>query len=86
MFTILYKSVGGRESRRYFKKWQAAKEEMLKSIEIAVNELDWVVEKKWDEFNHEKGIYNFEYHLSTKQGEKAVYALIDGYFEDEPSA
>ena len=86
MFTILFKSVGGRESRRYFKKWNAAKAEMLNEVNKSVERFGCTIEKKWDEFNHAKGLYNFEYRLKNKQGEEVVYALLDGYFEDEPSA
>lgn len=92
MFTILQKrfakigqpfSSSDRVSQRYFKNWESAKNEMLKSIESCCKTLDGKVVEKYDYFNSAKGFYVFEQKAHFPNGEYCVWALLDGYFEDE---
>ena len=85
MFTILRKDFGGRVGDRYFKTWDAAKEAMHKDIEDCCKNLGGKVIGKTDRMNVAKGFYMYEQTADfPEQKEKCTWALIDGYFEDEP--
>ena len=82
MFTILHKSVGGRVFDRYFESWDNAKELMDKEVEsFSKNGLR--ITRKFDYFNVAKGFYVYQVLGVTEQNEEVIYALIDGYFQDD---
>ena len=83
MFTILMKDVDGRRSYRYFKTWENAERAMLRDIKAVKSLTSVCMQESVDKFNADKGFYEREETLVTKQGMRFHYALLDGYFEDE---
>lgn len=81
MFAILRKTVDNRTHDLYFKCWENAKKEMQKEIEARKSH-GWKVVRFLDEFNRSKGISIYQCEMITTDNEKAIFALIDGYFMD----
>ena len=85
MFTILYKDFAGRKGNRYFRKWDKAKAEMDKDVKDCCDHLGGHVIETIDRMNVAKGWYEYETKAKFPNGEVCTWALIDGYFEDEPN-
>lgn len=85
MFTIYRKDVGGRIHDRYFKNYDAAKRELEADVERMRDICGDKVTERIDRMNEDKGFYEYEVRMTLANGEKAVHAIIDGYFEDEPN-
>jgi len=75
------KTVGGRVSQRYFKKWENAKKALLKDKDEC-ERYGWIVTSIHDYFNRDKGFYVYQADGRTDQGEAFTLSLLDCYFED----
>lgn len=83
MFTILYKSVGGRKFERYFLSWDNAKKEMDDEVNEFVEKYGMRIDCRHDHFNVAKGYYCYDVFGTLPNNEEVVLALVDGYFEDD---
>ncbi len=81
MFYSFYKSVGGRAFNRYFQTWENARSAMEKDIQDCTRH-GWEIEARRDNFNASRGIYNYDAEGKTSEGERAIWAVIELYFED----
>lgn len=81
MFTIYTSIVGGRRFDTYFRSWERAKEALEDDVRQH-QKSGWVITRKLDCMNHEKGFYEYQYDFVTPDNEKATLALIDGHFSD----
>lgn len=83
MFTILEKSVGNpaRTTRKYYKQYNNAKTALDNEVKDLVKN-GWRIIRHIDEFNTSKGLYCYEYELTTLASEPATLALIEIYTED----
>lgn len=84
-FYILQKNFSGRKTHRYFHRWDKAKEEMDKDVAMCCKDLNGKVVQTIDRMNVAKGWYEYEKTAHFPNGEDCRWALLDGYFEDEPN-
>ena len=79
MFTIYVKEVGVFE--RYYHKWENAKKQLESDLSIALAD-KWVVRHRREEFNADKGFYEFDICGQTSEGEDFSLYLVEGHFQD----
>lgn len=81
-FTIFRKDVGGRVEDIYFASWTNAQTYMQKDI-IACIECGFTTEGIRQYFNSAKGFEEYYCKGKTKDGEKVLWCLLDGFFSDQ---
>lgn len=81
MFTIYTRTVGGRRYDTYFRSWKRAKEALEADVKQQ-QKSGWVIKRKMNCMNHDKGFYEYQYDFVTPDNEKATLALVNGYFSD----